>query len=266
MGNLTAAPNAAQAYTFDYDPLGRLKDAKNLDLGEEIDYSYDEEGNQTGLAWHNGKRTVAKTYGKANELKTVIDTENGETDFTYDDVLREISRRLPNGLVQVKGYDPAGRLTVSKTLNGSSDEIGQLSNEAYVYDPSAKRTYTVDERGRITAYKYDDAGRLAEVLYPFKIGKVASDFDERLSLGLFPQFESGVPTQTGNPKLNLGFTMPQVPGFDESGFEADLQGSLDGEDAIAKAYLGMTQQPVAPMARENRKRRTRERKSIDAEL
>ena len=100
----------------------------------------------------------------------------------------------------------------------------------------------MDEKGRITAYKYDDAGRLAEVLYPFKSGKVASDFDERLSLGLFPQFESGVPTQTGNPKLNLGFTMPQVPGFDESGFEADLQGSLDGEDAIAKAYLGMAQQ------------------------
>ena len=243
MGNLTAASNAAQAYTFDYDPLGRLKDAQNLDLGEEIDYSYDEEGNQTGLAWHNGKRTVAKSYGKANELKTVIDTENGETDFTYDDVLREISRRLPNGLVQVKGYDPAGRLTVSKTLNGSSDEIGQLSNEAYVYDASGKRTYTVDEKGRITAYKYDDSGRLAEVLYPFKSGKVASDFDERLSLGLFPQFESGVPTQTGNPKLSLGFTMPQVPGFDESGFEADLQGSLDGEDTIAKAYLGMTQQP-----------------------
>ncbi|HUX39793.1 MAG TPA: RHS repeat-associated core domain-containing protein [Rectinemataceae bacterium] len=243
MGNLTKASNAAQAYEFDYDPLGRLSAAKNLDLGEQITYSYDEEGNQTDLAWHGGKRTITKSYGKAGELLSVVDSEGGMTDFSYDDVLREINRKLPNGLVQVKGYDPAGRLTVAKTMGGPFDEAGKLSNEAYVYDASGKRTYTVDEKGRITAYRYDDAGRLVEVLYPFKSGKVAADFDERLTMGLFPQFENGVPTQTGNPKLHLGFSVPDVPGFDEAGFESELQGSLDDEDAIAKAYLGISAQP-----------------------
>jgi len=238
-GNLTRAANPARSYVYDYDPLGRLRTAQDLDLGEELSYLYDEEGNLTGLAWHDGKRRTTKTYGLAGELLSVVDSEDGTTSFGYDEVLRETRRQLPNGLVQEKGYDPAGRLTVTRTNGGPFEEANKFSNEAYVYDPSGKRSYTVDEKGRITAYKYDAAGRLSETLYPFKSGKVATDFAERLSLGYFPSHEAGILTQTGNPKLDLADLAPRLPGLDSELFANDLAAELEKQGDLAKNYLAI---------------------------
>jgi YD repeat-containing protein len=199
-GNLIKAENAARKYEFSYDLLGRLTSVRDFDLGEEITYVYDPEGARTSISWQNGKRITRYTYGKAGELLTVTDAEGGVTSFAYDELVREVKRIQSNGISTLRSYDPAGRLSTVKTEGGPSNQK-KLSSEAYVYDPSGKRIYTVDEKGQITAYRYDAEGRLSEVLYPFASGKPAADFGERLHYGLYPTYDSHSPN-THNGKKN----------------------------------------------------------------
>ena len=42
-----------------------------------------------------------------------------------------------------------------------------LSGEAYVYDKSGRRSLTVNDKGLVTVYKYDNQSRLETVFYPF---------------------------------------------------------------------------------------------------
>jgi YD repeat-containing protein len=197
---MVKAENAARLYEFEYDALGRLAKSRDRDLGETISYAYDAEGQRSSLSWGRN-RQVKYEYGKAGELAAVIDPDGGRTEYLYDAAYREISRKLPNGLRTRKSYDGAGRLSAIKTDGEGRAQERRLSNEAYVYDASGKRAYTVDEEGRITAYGYDDRGRLAKVLYPMRTGKVSADFDERLDLGLYPEYRSLRALSPGGPGL-----------------------------------------------------------------
>lgn len=235
-GNLVGAENAARGYEFEYDALGRITKARDLDLQEEVTYAYDEEGNRTRLSWQEGRRATSYAYGAAGELLSVRDNEGGTTVFSYDQAMRETRRSLPNGLTTLRGYDPAGRLTKVKTEGGG--QTRNLSSEAYVYDPSGRRTYTVDELGRITAYRYDAAGRLSEVLYPFRSGKVAGDFEERISLGYFPEYEKG--QNYDSPEVWLGFRLPSISAFDEEAFVGELESALSNQEELAKGSLRLS--------------------------
>jgi len=245
MGNLTGAENAARKYQFTYDALGRLATARDFDLGEEIDYVYDPEGARTMLSWQNGAKKTRYAYGKAGELLTVTDPEGGLTSFAYDELLREISRSQPNGIRTLRSYDPAGRLAKVKTEGGPGYQEKKLSSEAYVYDASGKRIYTVDEKGQITAYRYDAEGRLSTVFYPFKSGKPAADFGERLHYGLYPSYEmteDGPSAKsfhgawgTAESGADLAL-LPDVdiPGFDAQAFLGEIGAQLDEQDAVIR--------------------------------
>ena len=186
-GNMTFAANDIRQYEYTYDELNRLVQSSDVDLGRTVEYEYDAEGRRTLVAWQDIDRETRYTYGAAGELQTVTDPEGNTTRYTYDTLLRETTRVAANGITTERSYDPAGRV---RMIRERTDRGEIVSGEAYVYDASGRRTHTIDEERRLTRYRYDDAGRLVETLYPMDIGKIAQDFETRITMGLYPEYGS----------------------------------------------------------------------------
>ena len=66
--------------------------------------------------------------------------------------------------MQKTRYDKAGRV-VSIAQYAKNGNL--LSGEAYVYDRLGRRSHTVNDKGLVTIYKYDNQSRLETVFYPF---------------------------------------------------------------------------------------------------
>ena len=122
-----------------------------------------------------------------NRLSTVTGPDGRKTSYTYDAAGRETGRTLPNGVETTRTYDPAGELIAIRNADANSrswDNRGPYASEAYVYNAAGERTYTVTETGAVTAYGYDDAGRLTTVSYPLSNDIILSDLKARMAVGL----------------------------------------------------------------------------------
>lgn len=216
-GNMTGAENNARSYSYEYDSLHNLIAATDNDLAQTIHYEYDAEGRRTML--RRGERTQLYAYGEMGELISLTDADDGVTSYSYDALLRETSRTLPNGLSTQRSYDPAGRLSMVRTMNGRT----VLAGEGYLYDASGKRTYTVGDDGRLEAYSYDQAGRLVKAMYSFGTDKVSADFEERLELGLYPEYRENASTENGGyAGCTFGFEIPDSVKIDIAAFKKEL--------------------------------------------
>jgi RHS repeat-associated protein len=59
-------------------------------------------------------------------------------------------------------------------------------SEAFVYNKASEKLFTVDNRGRVTSYSYDNVGRLVEALYPVSSEKIRLDLETMLEAGVVP--------------------------------------------------------------------------------
>src|SRR5690606_11029389 len=106
-------------------------------------------------------------------LTKAIDPDGQQTRLFYDELGRETGRDLPNGTIEQRAYDGAGRLSwyrIAKgeflqepgTVQGSSRRqfgndnrpdtavISQIVKaEAYLYDAAGRRSGTVDQAGNL---------------------------------------------------------------------------------------------------------------------
>ncbi len=229
-GNLTNAENPAGKLSYVYDPLNRIVKSVDTALAQTIEYSYDPAGNRTALRWGDGRRSTTYTYGKMNELLNVKDPEGEVTTYGYDALLREVTRSLPNNLVTRRGYDPAGRLTeIKNEVMRGRGEQEKLSSEAYLYNPAGQRTYTISSDGGITAYTYDAAGRLAQVLSPLNSAAMKADLQERLALGLYPQRLRQERGRGDEHDPRLDFSLPKVPEWNSKSLVKELFALLEDE-------------------------------------
>ncbi len=227
-GNLVAAENPGGRLAYAYDPVDRLVQSIDAVAGETLSYRYDPVGNRTAVVWGDGRRTATCTYGKMNELLAVKDPEGEITRYTYDKLLREVTRSLPSDLVTERAYDHAGRLTAITTEDRRGGTDRDLSSEAYLYNAAGQRTFTVDQKGKVTAYSYDPAGRLSQVMSPFSDGTKEADFQERLSLGLYPNYlKNGKDGRGSSPNAPFGFRLPDLSGWDSRGFSDHINGLLN---------------------------------------
>ena len=124
-----------------YDTKTRTRRTQYAD-GTESVIVYDECGNVLSATNESGSLSYA--YDKAGLLIKETDTKTGETVSYF--------------------YDKAGRTICIRQVN-SSDRL--LSGEAYAYDKLGRRSMTVNEKGLVTIYKYDNQSRLETVYYPF---------------------------------------------------------------------------------------------------
>ncbi|MBP5603033.1 MAG: RHS repeat-associated core domain-containing protein [Treponema sp.] len=162
-GNVLSATNESGSLSYAYDKAGMLIKETDGKTGETVSYLYDKAGRRTRLV--SRERDISYGYGKNSELLSQKDRlKQLEVHYKYDACGREIERRFGNGVRQLTFYDKAGRTICIKQVN-SSDRL--LSGEAYAYDKLGRRSMTVNEKGLVTIYKYDNQSRLETVYYPF---------------------------------------------------------------------------------------------------
>ncbi|MBO7485926.1 MAG: RHS repeat-associated core domain-containing protein [Spirochaetaceae bacterium] len=162
-GNILSATNESGTLSYVYDKAGLLVKETDEKTGETVNYTYDKAGRRTRLI--SKERDISYGYGKNGELLTQKDRlKQLSVSYKYDVCGREKERRFGNGVKQLTFYDKAGRTVCIKQIN-SSDKL--LSGEAYVYDKTGRRSLTVNDKGLVTIYKYDNQSRLETVFYPF---------------------------------------------------------------------------------------------------
>ncbi|MCK5200968.1 MAG: RHS repeat protein, partial [Spirochaetales bacterium] len=74
----------------------------------------------------------------------------------------------------VPRFNETGRITSINHTGGKSNET--LPAQFYAYNDAGQKILQLDETGRVTAWEYDNAGRLAETSYAFAGGKSVTDF------------------------------------------------------------------------------------------
>ena len=166
-GSITDWGTGAPATTtFTYDELNRLVSSTDA-YGRTVLYDYDAAGNRRHVTYPadsiNPARVVEYTYDTANRLTAVTDWANRQTLYGYEG-RRLKTTTFPNGLVESRGYDGAGRLESLVTTEYGG---GVLLGYAWSRDPIGSPT-SASETGTLeptvdqlaTGYEYDADNRL----------------------------------------------------------------------------------------------------------
>ena len=189
-GNVLSATNESGTLSYAYDKAGMLIKETDSKTSETVSYFYDKAGRRTRLV--SRERDISYGYGKNSELLSQKDRlKQLEVHYKYDVCGRETERRFGNSVIQKTRYDKAGRTVSIAQYTGNGNLI---SGEAYVYDNVGRRSHTVNEKGLVTVYKYDNQSRLKTVYYPFNEDIKETARKEADKQGLYFQ-----PTQ-GNPE------------------------------------------------------------------
>lgn len=159
-GLITRIQNDQSRTDFTYDKAGNLILQKDFITGDEVNFQYNSRGLLSKRICKN--QTVTYYYDKNDRLVEMMDMQNrSKVSFTYDSCGRERTRTFGNGNTQETLYDSAGRPTIIM-LKNPRGEI--LWSEGYVYNSKGQRAITVNEKGRINLYRYDNTGKIKEVL------------------------------------------------------------------------------------------------------
>ncbi len=214
--------NSQVEASYEYDTQGNLTRAVNEINGDALEYGYDRKGNLTSQKTAMG--TTRYNYD-GRGLKTREVRPNQIIDYSYDGrgnlisskesllarrkvtyeynaLGQETLRNISGGHIEQRHYDEWGRL---KGITGHQIQYEKLIGpllygESYVYGPGDQKKFSTDLDGNITAYEYDGFDRLASVSYPYDTGKVYTDFEERLDLGLYPNGQ-GKPVRVYEEKI-----------------------------------------------------------------
>jgi len=204
-GNMTSSNVAGEATTFGYDAKGNRTSETDA-LNNQITYTYDLNGNETGRSW---KRTVAgvqqtvsvtrtldeegrvleetdplgaktvTTYNAASMPVSVTDALGRQTTFEYDNQARLTKTNYPDGTTESISYDAegneiartdrAGRVTLQEydALNRPARTLAaDGSAQETIYDAVGRVWKIKDAQGRETVNEYNDASRLTSVTDP----------------------------------------------------------------------------------------------------
>ncbi|MCR4822047.1 MAG: DUF6531 domain-containing protein [Treponema sp.] len=168
-GNLIGASNPYSDFEYEYDLGAMLVCQKDKISGREILYSYDKSRNLTQIK--GNRRQIDFTYGKNGEVLSITDslTESSgrkqlKISFVYDKMGRETLRLYDSGESLKSLYDSDGRLILQVAYNSS---LQPIFIEGSVFDSEGRKIYSLNSNMEITAYSYDERGRLSKVLYPY---------------------------------------------------------------------------------------------------
>jgi RHS repeat-associated protein len=164
-GNRVGMTDPTGTSSFTYDELNRLRTSTDS-TGKQVTYGYDAVGNRTSLTYPgdgvNPARTVTYAYDAASRLASMTDWESRTTNYTYNG-LRLATTTFPNGLVETRGYDNAGRLTSMDTTAGSQPLIGltwQRDGEGNPAQLTEDGTLEPTPSMGVVDYQYDSDNRL----------------------------------------------------------------------------------------------------------
>ena len=155
---------------YDTYKIKRITD----DLGNYIEYEYDDMGMKTREEYHDTAGTLTKyldfEYDIINQLESINNPDNSYTSFTYDNMGKPETIKDPlynanatNGSVTEYEYDDMGRLiTVIQNDKGAEPE----AITEYRYDLHDNLIKVIDAEDKVTSYTYDDLGNLIKTVSP----------------------------------------------------------------------------------------------------
>lgn len=164
-----------------YDALGRLAQSIGAQ-GQTTTYSWDAEGNRTGVADPLGHSTTY-SYDALNRLAQSVDPLGGQTRYSYDGQSNLTEVVDPRSLATAYQYDGLGQRlrTVSPDSGTSLDGYDEAGNVL---------THT-DAKGQTTRYRYDALNR------PTRIDRA----DGSAVVYLYDQGGNAIGRQTGFDEL-----------------------------------------------------------------
>lgn len=197
-GDLVLTTDAEGVATkYEYDEVGNLTAVienyqaaipADSETNVRTEYTYDENGNRLSILDANEHETTF-TYDELNRLITETDPLDHTWTTAYDDVGNRISMTDANEVTTYYEYDDANRLVTIDYATGA--------DVTFTYDNGGRRitmtdglgttTWTYNELNQVTAitdpfdktveYAYDDAGNKIEITYP-DLSTVSYEYDD----------------------------------------------------------------------------------------
>ncbi|MEJ2741121.1 MAG: DUF6531 domain-containing protein, partial [Gammaproteobacteria bacterium] len=196
LGRLIEAKNAHRHLSWCYDPLGRvLEDRQDHHL---LVHDYNSLGQRVSTSLPD--RSYVRYHYDASGAFEALDY-NGQrlAHIDRDAAGREIKRNLSNALSTTFAYDPQGRLIEQSTGKLDSDaRFCSTSHRQYQYNASGQLSCIDDARRGVTHYHYDVLDRLTQVEGPLPEHFVHDPAGNILSGGPRPSPEPQTNTSTGN--------------------------------------------------------------------
>jgi RHS repeat-associated protein len=163
---------AGKIRRFEYDNVGRLSAAILPQVADP------ENGN------HFVNPRYEYEYNPSGTLNLIRDAKGRETNFTYDELNRQLTRALPLGQTERTAYDAFGRVNRKTDFKGQVaefvyDSFGRVAKKrmyaagsvtpidsvTFTYDNLGRRSQIVESRGT-TVFGYDAMGNLVRVTSP----------------------------------------------------------------------------------------------------
>lgn len=222
--NLTSMVDPVGTSSFTYDERDRLRSSTDP-YSKQVQYDYDEVGNRTKLIYPDSKE-VNYVFDSANRLSTITDFGTRVTTYVWSGI-QVSSVTFPNGVVETRGYDDAGRLASLETEDSLSTTLLSLG-------------WTRDGTGNPTSLV--ETGTLSPTLLPMGVVHYRYDADNRLNFARAPWNPTpGQPTHV-KPILNDGRMAFEYDG--NGNLISQLKGSVrtffgyDGEDRLVSQSTG----------------------------
>ncbi|NBU72419.1 MAG: hypothetical protein EBS53_13425, partial [Bacteroidetes bacterium] len=172
--------NAASLITYSYDAANQLLRETQSVTGQTpqtLSYSYDLDGNRTGVQYPSGSQ-LGLGYNGRNLPASIVVEGTSMASFAYDGNGKRVSRTLENGITTSATYDTASRLTGlsspvasysysldslgRRTTRSESTSLG-VKRDSYAYDPISQLTGVNYSSGAKTTYAYDALGNRTSV-------------------------------------------------------------------------------------------------------
>lgn len=190
---------------YSRNSLGWITEISN-NLGEKIEYEYDDAGNVVGEAIRDDgsqiRWTIEKSYDELNRLRASEWSTGKSSEIQYDETSRRISsinsygessqlifdemgrpttKSLPDGGEIQLGYNHENLISSLKDPNNNTtnfiyDGLGNLvelqspdtGTSRYEHDQVGNLTKAIDGRGIVSEFRYDALNRLVRIIYPAK--------------------------------------------------------------------------------------------------
>jgi YD repeat-containing protein len=279
-GNLASVEDPLrQVSIFGYEPnfnhLALVRDAR----GNGLHYGYDVRGNLTNITYADGSSELFG-YGAGGNVTTSTNRRGGVISYSHNTAGQLTSKDYDStpGIIDFTyAYDAAGNLTnatywnpqlsTQETLNLRYDPITDRLTRieypggqwfAFDYDVAGRRTRRLDQDGHISAYLYDELGRLDHMTN--ELGTLIVDYDydlagrlERKALGngVFTTYAynaAGQVVSLVNRKADNSVLSSFVYTYDASG-RRDSMTTLAGTETYGYDPLGQLTSVTYPTGR-----------------
>ena len=168
--NIVRAENGQGVISLDYDDYNRLIQM-DYPGGKVLQFTYHENGQRASMIDPEGNQ-VRYSYDEIGRLRQ-LEAGGGELYVRYDYDLKSriVGRELGNGMTTEYQYDSMGRVT--SLINRDPDGVS-VSEFHYRYDPYGRRTEMRTLNGSWT-YEYDHLGRLMEADFESVSGSLPNE-------------------------------------------------------------------------------------------